>query len=528
MSRRPFSFHFPSFIISTSFSEQKPAARQGVIRTGLSGFIALRLFCNGALAQNRKPAELRSLVRKESLAMVVFLRPRALYVAVFAWISVTSGRFLAVFLEQEASLQETHIGALLAIHQVTNVASSSIVSSWADSMERKYPGKGRAMLLATGVSIGGSVFSLHALKRLFPNVVIFDSFLWFSALRIAQSASSSFIFPVVDGMCLDFLKGHQGCSPKDYGKERLYGAISWAIVNLLIAPGLDYFGFVILYPLGALSTVILIGTIYFYSQGQSLNKSIPPSKTSEDNNTSDEGSGHSHVHETLNMTSLLRILVASWFGFSFMIAVITLSSGQSIVESLVFLYFEYLGSTYTMMGLTVVLTVAFEIPIFHVAPTLLKRFGSGNLLLVASASYIIRVVGYTLVPKGKIGYVLLLEPLHGVTYACTSTASVDFVSSLMPPRYEASGQGLLQLFVGSGSVLGLIFGGFAQEYLGPRLMYRIAALVVFSGSAIFWMTRMVHGRVREEPQVLYDVTPNDDFELSEISTLDVTEVSINN
>jgi hypothetical protein len=98
----------------------------------------------------------------------------------------------------------------------------------------------------------------------------------------------------------------------------------------------------------------------------------------------------------------------------------------------------------------------------------------------------------------------------------------------MPPRYEASGQGLLQLFVGSGSAMGLIFGGFAQEYLGPRLMYRIAALVVFSGSAIFWMTRMVHGRVREEPQVLYDVTPNDDFELSEISTLDVTEVSINN
>lgn len=447
--------------------------------------------------------------------MTCVLRPRALFAAAFAWISVSNGRFLAVFLEQEASFQESQIGALLALHQVTSVVSSSCASAWADSLEQKFPGKGRAMLLAAGVLIGGSAFLLHGLKRIFPSFLIFDSILWYSTLRIAQSASTSFIFPVMDGMCLDFLKGHPGCSPKDYGKERLYGAITWAITNLVIAPGLDYFGFAVLYPLCAFSTMAMVTTVYFYSMGQQAQTSRTIAE-----NTHNEESEHSHGHETMNVTSLVQLLLASWVGIGFIVAVITLSSGQTIVESLVFLYFEYLGSTYTTMGLTVALTVAFEIPIFHIAPTLLKRFGSGNMLLVASAGYIVRVFGYTLVPKGKIGYVLLLEPLHGITFACKSAASVDFVSSLMPPRYEASGQGLLQLFVGFGSVAGLTYGGYVQEHLGPRLMYRIAGLVVLAGSGVFWLTRLVDGKGRGEPHVPFDAASRNGFELSKLCTLE--------
>lgn len=75
-------------------------------------------------------------------------------------------------------------------------------------------------------------------------------------------------------------------------------------------------------------------------------------------------------------------------------------------------------------GLTVLLTVSFEIPIFQVAPRLLERFGSGTLLLVASLCYIFRAVGYSCIPVGHIWYVLGLEPLHGVTYACSQVSSV--------------------------------------------------------------------------------------------------------
>lgn len=110
---------------------------------------------------------------------------------------------------------------------------------------------------------------------------------------------------------------------------------------------------------------------------------------------------------------------------------------SSVVDSLVFLFFEYLGSSYTVMGMTVLLTVSFEIPIFRMAPALLERFGSGTLLLVASFSYIVRAVGYSCIPVGHIWYVLGLEPLHGVTYACSQVSTLTYTFSLCRSKIQA-------------------------------------------------------------------------------------------
>ena len=68
------------------------------------------------------------------------------------------------------------------------------------------------------------------------------------------------------------------------------------------------------------------------------------------------------------------------------------------------------------MGWTVVLTVAFEIPLFQIAPLRLKAWGPGILIPMAAVSYVVRVFGYSLIPEGHVAYVLCLEPLHGVTY----------------------------------------------------------------------------------------------------------------
>jgi hypothetical protein len=48
-----------------------------------------------------------------------------------------------------------------------------------------------------------------------------------------------------------------------------------------------------------------------------------------------------------------------WYVAAFCLALLTLSSGQAIVNGLVFLFYKTLGSSYTVMGVTVVLTVFF-------------------------------------------------------------------------------------------------------------------------------------------------------------------------
>jgi MFS family permease len=122
-----------------------------------------------------------------------------------------------------------------------------------------------------------------------------------------------------------------------------------------------------------------------------------------------------------------------------------------------------------------------EIPVFSIADRLLRRYGSSRLLLRAMVCYIVRVLGYSCIPRGHVRYALVLEPLHGVTYAASQTAVVDWVAQRMPHGYDATGQGFIYMFRGGGAIVGLLLGGWVQDTWGARWLYRMAAVVVTMG-----------------------------------------------
>jgi Na+/melibiose symporter-like transporter len=182
------------------------------------------------------------------------------------------------------------------------------------------------------------------------------------------------------------------------------------------------------------------------------------------------------IYETLAMT------MRSWSSVGFLFSAITLCMGTSVVENLIFLFFEEtLGGTNFQCGLTVVVTVIFEIPIFHYAPKILQAFGYPSMQKVACLAYITRVIGYTFIPKDKMYLVLFLEPLHGVTYACSKTATVQMASEITPEGYEASFQGIISMITSFGSVLGVCLGGWLEEHYSDILLYRLYAFVVLLG-----------------------------------------------
>jgi hypothetical protein len=185
--------------------------------------------------------------------------------------------------------------------------------------------------------------------------------------------------PVLDGMTLAHLEKMPGMNPADYGKERLYGAIAWAIVNLIMGPIVDTFGFVALYPIAMVVTVVFFICIALYVNGQDEEEALPRELVSQQNEIAftliqrqqrDESTckDHSMTEANIPIPSLLNILAGSVYGLTFLICVVCLSCGMAVVESLVFLFFEFLGGSNTMCGMTVALTVAFEIPIFFLAP----------------------------------------------------------------------------------------------------------------------------------------------------------------
>jgi hypothetical protein len=81
-----------------------------------------------------------------------------------------------------------------------------------------------------------------------------------------------------------------------------------------------------------------------------------------------------------------------------------------------------------------------EIPIFYFSERILNKTSSFTLLMVAHVAYSVRVFGYTLITAPW--QVLLLEPLHGVTYACYALSSVTLLARFAPAHLQSSTQGV--------------------------------------------------------------------------------------
>jgi Na+/melibiose symporter-like transporter len=512
-------------------------------------------------------------------------RPRILYFSVFCWISVTGGRFQAPFLEHQVPhWTAAQIGLCLALQQVVGSLAGSWAGSTSDAVESEHPGRGRAASLLAGITAGTVLFLLHGVSHILGIVTVIaddndhdndndhetvtnththwsTSTAWHMSLRLLYALSTSFVFPVLDGMTLQYLEQTPGRDTAEYGQERLWGAISWAVTNFAIAPFLDLSGFTVFYPAAAAAAVLVVTTLYLYVVVESNAKSnsnnnqkrfrkrdsdliLPSENDNEGNDIIDDqtpGSNNSKEQQdlspgttvsstrtdTLTTTVLLLKVIGTSYGAAFCLALLTLASGQAIVDGLVFLFFETLGSSYTVMGVTVVLTVFFEIPIFHVAPDLLKKYGAGPMLLLAGACYVVRVLGYSLIPNNHILYVLVLEPLHGVTYACSQTAAVAFVAQFMPVGYEASGQGLMYSMRGVGSVAGLWLGGWAFNTLGARIMYRASAVLVLVGISVFAGVRQYYAPPHlQQPHAILSQTDDDSDDLELTSTTASCRVGI--
>ena len=86
--------------------------------------------------------------------------------------------------------------------------------------------------------------------------------------------------------------------------------------------------------------------------------------------------------------------------------------------------------------------------------------------------------------------VLLLETLHGVSYAGGKAASVEYIAQIVPRGFEATGQGLLIFVNYVGIVVGLFAGGHIQETLGPRDMFQVMATIVGIGCVVLFLAEI--------------------------------------
>ena len=277
-------------------------------------------------------------------------------------------------------------------------------------------GVGRLKVLSFSILLGTCAILGHAVPSLYtqyyqttttynpthhyPQQVQFPYTLaWHVTMRCIYALSLAIMAPCLDGLALAHLDCIDGASQADFGKERMYGAAFWGIGSLCAGVGIDRFGFGFLYVMTVLTAVVSYVAIGIYLVGLWRDTTgafvvsavvVPPSSSSllvtvgeeewngigylgaeqqrrptpSSRNTSSSNPTEGENNKTSAM-QLFSLICQTGYGKALLFFVFALAVGISIVDNLAFIFFDTLGSSNTMNGLTVVFTVVSRNEAFH-------------------------------------------------------------------------------------------------------------------------------------------------------------------
>lgn len=300
---------------------------------------------------------------------------------------------------------------------------------------------------------------------------------------------SSF-FPLVDNCVLKHLKNQQKMNPDasdshvSFGKQRLWGTIGHAVISLISAQFISWFGWPGMFGVMILTCVAFSIIIYTLPEIEGIEVLSLESETT---------------------TSESNDQVADWsflfkFDFILFLFVVFLSGYMRSILSIFLPYHLLIDLHQTPMfvGLTAVFRISAEILIFAYGQATIKeddsgglgtRVGEVKLVLLGLASGILRVAGYgalNWIEEGS-GFplwlvVFLLESLKGISVACLISGAVRLAHDLVPQNASTRAQALVSgTYSGLSTGLAGLIGGGVTFLLPSRDLTTMFRLTAASG-----------------------------------------------
>eukprot|EP00667_Euglena_gracilis_P007560 EG_transcript_7633 len=286
------------------------------------------------------------------------------------------------------------------------------------------------------------------------------------AFIVANYAFSAGHCGILDRCTMGYIK--RAGFPQAYGQQRTWGAVGWGIAaavsgKLQSLPGHEgYFWSNVL--------AAVFGGFFVVAVAASNMKLDQPGE-----------------HHMATMKELGQVLTARPLVMFFLV-MMTVGGAFAVAGTFLFLYLEGLGASHVLLGLTITFTVLSEIPLFFFTSKLLEKIGVLGMLTIAVGAYALRFVGFCLLSNPW--YVLIVEPLHGITYACFWTAGVSHISDVAPVGLETTAQGVLNgLTWGLGPLVGNLGGGFLFEHFGPVVLFAVGAVILITTHTLFVLTQ---------------------------------------
>lgn len=400
----------------------------------------------------------------------------------YAWQAVgpsSWGRFASLFYDS-VGLSPSEIGIITGSMPAIRAVVMPLWGSVAD----RYATKKRVALLTQ--TFGAATLLLLAV----PGLAVtskgrgrFDA-VWYVSIASACFASAG----VLDAFTLEVLGKDE---KQRFGEIRLWSAVTWGLSNFGMGFVADATGgfrinIAIFFACTMVSTAILAFVVKETTNSDNKDAQREPTTTTTPKNDQhqklmssveeddaissdffEEEGDEEDEEEKLLFSESKKKHHSMTSVVCFYAELFVIGAGMGLVERLLFVYIvEVLGGSYALCGLTVLSTVALEIPLFAVAKRVLAVLGHEMCFIVALLFYVPRVIGYTLITRETKEWIILLEVSHGVTFALMFTAAVDKAADLAPPGREATYQTLQNAIR---SCLGAGVGAAAGGYYWQRV-----------------------------------------------------------
>jgi PPP family 3-phenylpropionic acid transporter len=338
--------------------------------------------------------------------------------------------FLPLYYE-DLGLSGGQIGVLIGVFPLMTTASASLWGGLADSTGRHNI---LLKMAIVGAIIGSIlVFLSGTFLSLFLSVLLFSAF-------------TTPIVPLVDNTILQLL----GEDSDQYGRFRLWGSIGWGIGAPLVGTvvgrlGLQWSFF--LY--AALMGLTLLTTTQFR---------IDPAKL--------QGRFREGLGLLLSDRGWIRFLSALFIA----------GIGLAVVDNFLFLHLRSIGASESLMGITLTVGTASEVILFMSSDRILSSLGTRKLMTLAIAALVVQLLSYSIlrVPWPA----LIIQALHGPSFAGLWMAGVSFANRMAPQGMGATAQGLLStVLLGLGAIAGSLMGGQLLDLGGSAAAFLWAGLL---------------------------------------------------
>ncbi|CAE7701401.1 FH18 [Symbiodinium sp. CCMP2592] len=328
---------------------------------------------------------------------------------------------------------------------------------WSSIVDRS--GSYRRILTFTS-SLGiATVFSymLPAVGRSLPLLVL---------VTLLQGFVTAPAGPIVDGLCLKVLaqRSEEGSS-EAYGDQRLWSAVGWGAMALIAGKLIDIFGTNAIF----LSYGILVGLNVLVVQ---LFVQDMPAGVG----------GHQGSSGTKMSTREWLADLARFEPIWMLINLLVYGLLTSLVENYlnVFLVQDFDNVPRVILGAATAVMCSFEIPVFKYIGDLWSKRGYSLVSVLWASEFVmvLRCLLYASLPRSRPWLVLLVEPLHGLTFAGVWTATVEYARRLARTGTETKMQALISgVYFNVAFAIGSLIWGFISQLPPAGLGFRRSFLL---------------------------------------------------